>query len=129
MSYTLSHFPNKEYDFPPPPEWLVWTERARWDAKSRTYVSDGTGQVRHYSSLQKAKKQVSPYNSSSFRTGWAIYKWNGTKYVKYFEGDKGQEKVDCELFRIKVKRDDTGREVIVDDHEVEAAIESILASA
>jgi hypothetical protein len=125
MSYIQRTFPNAEYEFPEPPKWLVWYETYAW--RQGGYQSTGQGQVRHYYDLQKAKKSISPgnYNGGRFTHDWAIYQWDGNRYVRHFSGKSGDHKDQNPLFQMRVRKDDKGRDVVVDENEVEQALASI----
>lgn len=123
MSYSQKRYPNDQAEFPRPPEWLVWTSSTIWDGNN--YVTKNSGQVRHLDSLQKCKKYVSPYGSRDWNYDWTIYHWDGAKYIAQFEGKRGENKLDHELWKMRVKKSG-GREYVLDDNDVQAAIESIL---
>lgn len=105
MSYSQARMPNDVDFFPEPPPWLVWFSDGYWSADEGKHITrDGSrrdrGQVRHYPTLAKAKKQIAPYGRKHrpkdevvFFNDWAIYKWEGDEYVLKFSGQSG-EKVD-----------------------------------
>ena len=118
MSYTYELFADDPSGFPHPPTWLIWSNSS-WNNKN-------LGQVRHYSSLRKARKYVSGWTNSwqnpespVFTRDWAIYWWNGTTYEIQYHGKKGQAKKECELFQT------VPPEVATGSTEVELVIDSI----
>lgn len=129
MSYSMKKYPDREYEFPAPPVWLVWCSDVRRVKGANTYGPEG--QVRHLESLQKCKKYVSPgnYNGGKFWRDWSIYCWDGTKYILCYSGEAGQHKSTNPLFQKKVKADASAREIEVDDAELEAVILSITKRA
>lgn len=109
MSYSLSKHPNKPYEFPAPPLWLVWIQEGRWDRATRTYSLTSEGQVRHYADLAKAKKRVSQYtqwgtghhrDKDAFQRDWAIYRWDTKKgeYVLQYDGQANERRDANPLF-------------------------------
>lgn len=132
MSYSLAKMKNFPEQFPPPPTWLVWQQDWEYNRVTKSYDPLDKGQVRHFPSLYKAKKRIADYSrydpdgTGIFRFDWAIYEWDGDKYVLQFSGNRGEVRQDNKLFGIVVPKDGPtktkagGLEV-----EVEEAIESI----
>lgn len=115
--------------FPPPQRWLVWQQAIRWKDGYRCVLQEG--QLRHFESLQKAKKYVSPsgYRDNKFYTDWAIYHWDDERgWVEQYAGKSGQHKKDNRLFQTRVRNDQPAIPLVADE-DVEAAIASILKVA
>lgn len=108
MSYSHTRHPNDPDLIPEPPLWLAWYSDGYWvhDADGKAGVRlkgderRDRGQVRHYPTLLRARKQIAPYGRRRrpkdevvFYSDWAIYKWEGDRYVLKYEGTAG-EKVD-----------------------------------
>lgn len=128
MSYSQKPYPNDQAEFPAPPLWLLWRERRTYNQTTHSYEASEVGQIRHYPTLQKCKKEVSPYGDMPFHTDWSIYKWEGDQYVLHYSGKAGQIKADNELFQIRVS---AKREPVRDVPEdvVEATLASIMQAA
>jgi hypothetical protein len=113
--------------FPPPQRWLVWQQAIRWEREQRVVHQEG--QLRHFESLQKAKKHVSPssFLASRFYSDWAIYHWDDERggWVEQYAGTGGQHKKDNRLFQTRVRNDQPATPLVADE-DVEAAIASIL---
>lgn len=129
MVYSIQQFPNKEYEFPPPPLWLTWVQGGVW--RNGQYHNEGDGQVRHQSSLQKAKKYISGYggryHGGLWVVDWAIYKWENDRYVLQYQGKQGETKKDHPLWLTKLgKAQATVRDL--DDDELAATLASIQAA-
>lgn len=124
MSYTQQRFENFANELPPPPLWVVWVARVRYNPSTNNYIQDG-GQIRHFYDLQKAKKYVSPYGRGTFYSDWAIYHWENDGYTKVYEGKQDQRKSDNALFQERVKKE-TFKPRDIPEDEVQAAIASIL---
>lgn len=125
MSYTQQLFLDDEAEFPTPPLWLVWEEDWHWERKSSTHVKGPGGQVRHMYTLSKAKKRVSGYGNE-FRRNWSIYEWDGTKYVRRYQGFEGDLKKDHPLFQVRLKEGLVSGPRDVSADEFDATIASIL---
>lgn len=126
MAYSNKKYPRDEFNFPPPPYFLVWA--GPWQGEDQ---SQGT--LRHFTELQKAKKHVACYarNSSwrpnpnrEFCSSWSIYEWDheDQKYVEIYSGERGQSKNDNPLFNKRVKPDAPVRKV------TDAMLEEVLSS-
>lgn len=141
MSYSLERVPNKAYEIPAPPPYAVWVE-------DREYIRDATqpggykitrtglGQVRHMTSLTKAKSRVSRYTAEwrktteVFAVDWTIFVWNQEKneYEIAYDGKAGEKRALNPLFKTKLKKDQKAEPRPGLDEEVEAALASILGA-
>lgn len=131
MVYSNKEFPNKEFEFPPPPLWLTWYGFSeKWDPKQRKHVTikGSTGPVRHQDSLAKSKKYLTgfaDYNTTKWRVDWAIYEWTGEKYTLRYSGKKGERKSDHPLWKTPIKKHQLQARDVTDD-EFQEALASVM---
>lgn len=129
MVYTNKTFPNKEFEFPPPPLWLTWTQTTTWDPKTRKHVQDGKGQVRHQDSLQKAKHYLGRVRSDgTFWYSWAVYEWTGERYELRHSAEAGDKKADHPLWQRKLSKALLSTRDLT-DNELDEALASIANAA
>lgn len=124
MVYSNTPYEQKESDFPPPPMYLSWMND--WDYRQ----NQGKGQIRHHDSLKSVRRYVGRWTDGAGRwyRDWAIYEWDGKKYVLLYEGRQNQLKADTDLFDTPLKGGVApAREADPDD--IDAAIASILGGA
>lgn len=118
MAYTQKRFINDEAEFPTPPLWLVWNADITYDQVSYDRTQGGyrytglstkdTGQVRHQPTLEKAKKNVhltGTRGAKTFFSDWAIYRWEGEKYVLKYSGVQGEPTASHPLWNKGVAKD------------------------
>lgn len=131
MVYSNMKYPQKQSEFPPPPLYLTWIEDWSYSYTLGVYAvaKDGTGVLRHHESLKKARRYLGryEYGGKGWSRDWALYEWNGKKYIQIAEGLKGGSKKDVPLFA-KPLKDGEAPPREADEDDVNEAIKSILLS-
>lgn len=123
MTYSNARYMrDNEFDFPPPPLWLLWIGG---------YDKTGEGVLRHYASLDAAKRYIGQYASGRWQSGtwpiaWDLYEWTGKKYVKRYGAESGDKKEDHPLFQKRLRKGTGAAKREVAAEEVEAALASIM---
>lgn len=129
MSYSMSKVPDDVAYFPEPPLYAVWVEEKKWlwrnklDANGDETMNrwghpeqerysepstNKTGQIRHMSTLVKARTRVrrytawssrnAPKNDIKFDCSWTIAKWIDGKYEVIYQGTEGTYMMANSLF-------------------------------
>lgn len=135
MTYSAKKVENDVSLFPEPQTWMTWVSDIEW--RSGTVLP--TGKLRHYHSLEAARKALRWIGSSSsyraenerglFVANWSVYHWDANRggWVEEYSGKVGEERKKNPLFLLRFTKQQKIHPV--DKKREDAAIESILRAA
>lgn len=142
MAYSNKHVPLDPSVFPPVQTWMTWVEERKYvhDPADGGYTMqkvNGEGKLRHYSTLFDARKGLSWIGSASkykpehlsgtFVVDWAVFNWDGEKWVEAYSGLAGEKRNDNALFKRRFSKKEKMHPT---DFALETqAVESILRAA